>query len=489
MTETHTLSLCEARKLLADGGCKPSELVRNSLDRIRATEPQINACITVCEEQAMREAEQQDALLGTAEAADKPLFGIPVTVKDAFCTTGIATTCASRMLENFIPYYNAHAVDLLREAGAIIVAKTNQDEFAMGSSTQFSVFGPTRNPWDVSCVPGGSSGGSAASVAACQAFGSLGSDSGGSIRQPAGLCGCVGIKPTYGRISRFGVVAYASSFDQVGTFGRNVQDASLLLQTVAGYDPRDATSSVVETPVAPEAFPPDLRGKTLGLPTEFWEQDLSSEVEARCREAVARARDLGATIVELSLPHLRYSVAAYYILASGEASTNLARFDGVRYGLRAGEEDGLVPMYVASRSQGFGVEVKRRILLGTYALSAGYYEAYYKKASQIRRLVVEDYEKALEKCDALLAPVSPVTAWKLGEYINDPLTSYKMDILTLGLNLAGLPGVSLPAGLGTESGMPVGLQISGRAFDEQGILSIAGTLERALPAIGMPPCA
>ena len=489
MTQLHTCTLVEARELVASGKCTPSELVRTSLDRIHSTDATLNACITVCDEQARHHAARLDAIACTDEAKDMPLLGIPVTVKDAFCTKEVATTCASHMLEGFVPPYNAHVIDLLQKAGAVIVAKTNLDEFAMGSSTEFSAYGGTCNPWDTACVAGGSSGGSAASVAACQAYGSLGSDTGGSIRQPAGFCGCVGIKPTYGRVSRYGMVAYASSFDQAGVLGRNVRDASLLLNVIAGYDPRDATSSLVDSPVVPDSIPSDLKGKILGLPKEFWDKGLSPEVESQCRAAVERARELGAKIVEISLPHLQYSVAAYYILASAEASTNLARFDGVRYGLRAGEDEGLVGMYIASRSRGFGMEVKRRILLGTYVLSSGYYDAYYRKASQIRRLILEDYEKALGQCDALLAPVSPVTAWKFGEFKDDPLTSYKMDILTLGLNLAGLPGLSLPVGLGKESNMPVGLQISGKAFDEMGIIAIAGALEGVLPPLGMPTCA
>jgi aspartyl-tRNA(Asn)/glutamyl-tRNA(Gln) amidotransferase subunit A len=389
------------------------------------------------------------------------------------------------MLEDFIPPYDAFVVRRLKEAGAIIVAKTNLDEFAMGSSTEFSAFSTTANPWDTSRVPGGSSGGAAASIVAQQAYGALGSDTGGSIRQPAGLCGCVGIKPTYGRVSRYGAIAYASSFDQVGPLARNIADCAQMLSVIAGYDPQDATSA--DYPVGDyvaAAQRRDLRGITLGLPGEYWSEGLAPEVALVCRAAVEQARLLGAKVVDVSLPHLPYSVAAYYILTSAEASANLARFDGLRYGLR--EEGDLLATYIASRSHGFGEEVKRRVLLGAYALSAGYYDAYYTKAAQVRRLIRQDFQVALEQCDALLAPASPVTAWKFGFFLEEPLAAYKMDILTSSLNLAGLPGLSLPVGLGADSKLPVGMQIFGRAFDEAGIIGIGAALESALPRIGAP---
>jgi aspartyl-tRNA(Asn)/glutamyl-tRNA(Gln) amidotransferase subunit A len=425
--------------------------------------------------------------LKPADIAHQPLWGIPVAVKDVFCTRDMPTTCASRMLEHFIPPYDAFVVERLRKAGAIIVAKTNMDEFAMGSSSEQSAFGPTSNPWNIRAVAGGSSGGSAAAVTAMQVYGALGSDTGGSIRQPAALCGCVGLKPTYGRISRYGGIAYASSFDQPGPMARTVEDCALLFSVIGGYDARDAMSAALPMPDVAEGFRRgDLAGVTLGLPKEYWDEGLSPEVANACRNAVRIARDRGAAIVDISLPNLRYSVAAYYILASAEAASNLARFDGIRYGLREGEEQGLLNMYTASRSQGFGEEVKRRILLGTYALSAGYYDAYYKKASQARRLILNDFETALGSCDALLAPVTPVAAWTKGSFSNDPLTAYKMDILTISLNLAGLPGLALPVGLGETSRMPVGVQLMGRPFDEAGLLSIGRALEDALPACGSP---
>jgi len=485
MTELYTLSLSEIRDKLASGQVSPSQAVASCLARIADTEPKINACLTICADEARKEAQELEA---QGHDPQKKLWGIPVTVKDVLCTRGVRTTAASRMLENFIPPYDAFVVQALKKAGAIILAKTNLDEFAMGSSTEFSAFGPTANPWDTSCVPGGSSGGSAASVAARQAFGSLGSDTGGSIRQPAGLCGCVGIKPTYGRVSRYGAIAYGSSFDQVGPLARNVKDASLILDVIAGYDPKDAASADIPVPdfTAAAHSRADLAGLTLGLPQEYWQEGLSPEVEKACRTAVDKAKALGATIREVSLPHLSYGVAAYYVLASAEASTNLARFDGMRYGNRPEQDLDLTQSYVDSRSKAFGEEVKRRILLGTYTLSSGYYDAYYTKAARVRRLILEDFEKALEKCDALLAPASPTTAWKFGAYTDDPLTAYKMDILTLSLNLAGLPGLSLPVGLGENSGLPVGMQIFGRAFDECGIISIGAALEKALPDVGSP---
>ena len=489
MTSPLSLSLCQVRDKLARDEIRPTDLVDACLDRIAATEPKLRACITVCADQARAEAKALEK--SCASGPRPPLWGVPLTVKDVLCTKGVRTTAASRMLENFVPPYDAFVVRRLKEAGAVILAKTNLDEFAMGSSTEFSAFAATANPWNLDCVPGGSSGGSAASTAAGQAFGSLGSDTGGSIRQPAALCGCVGIKPTYGRVSRHGAIAYGSSFDQVGPLARTVDDCALLLKVIAGHDPKDAQCADLAVPdyaaPAPAKDPAaPLAGLTLGLPDEYWREGLSPEVQTACRAAVDKARALGAAVKKLSLPHLSYGVAAYYILASAEASTNLARFDGLRFGRREGKDDSLIDTYVASRSHGFGEEVKRRILLGTYTLSSGYYDAYYTKASKVRRLILEDFEGALSQCDALLAPACAVTAWKFGAFTRDPLTAYKMDLLTLGLNLAGLPGLSLPVGLGADSGLPVGMQIMGRAFDESGIFAIARALESALPPLGQP---
>lgn len=484
MTTLHSLTLADMRDRLASGVARPTEALEASLARIRETEPALRACLTVCETEARAVAAAQEK---NGPEPEKALWGIPIALKDVLCTKGVRTTAASRILENFVPPYDAFVVERLKEAGAVIVAKTNMDEFAMGSGTDFSAFQSTANPWDTTRVPGGSSGGSAASVAAMQVFGSLGSDTGGSIRQPAGLCGCVGIKPTYGRVSRYGAIAYGSSFDQIGPLARTVKDCAILLSVIAGYDPKDATSADMTVPDYEKAADRrSLAGVTLGLPEEYWREGLHPEVAEVCQKAVATAKELGATIKEVSLPHLPYGVAAYFILASAEASTNLARYDGMRYGRRAASETGLEETYVASRSQGFGEEVKRRILLGTYALSSGYYDAYYTKAAKVRRLILQDFSRALEDCDALLAPASPVTAWKLGAFLQDPLATYKMDLLTLSLNLAGLPGLCLPAGLGNESRLPVGLQIFGRAFDEHGVIGIASALEAALPPIGSP---
>jgi aspartyl-tRNA(Asn)/glutamyl-tRNA(Gln) amidotransferase subunit A len=479
----YSLTLAEAHDRVSEGRITPSALVDACFARIARTEKKIHACITLCEQEARQLAADMD---GKAPDPSKPLWGIPVTVKDAICTRGIRTTAGSRMLENFVPPYDAFVIRRLKDAGAIITAKTNMDEFAMGSSTEFSAFFATSNPRDTTRVPGGSSGGSAASVVAGQCFASLGTDTGGSIRQPAGLCGCVGIKPTYGRVSRYGAVAYGSSFDQIGPLARTVKDCALVLSVIAGYDPEDATScDVPPQDYAGAADRKGLEGITLGLPAEYWREGLSAETAAVCRAAVDTAVGLGASVRKVSLPNLAYSIAGYYILASAEASTNLARYDGMRYGLRVAGKD-LRESYTATRSAGFGPEVKRRILLGAYALSSGYYDAYYDKAARVRRLIAEDFASALKHCDALLAPVSPVTAWKLGSMVEDPLALYKMDILTLGLNLAGLPGISLPAGIGPDSGLPVGLQIIGGAFDEAGVIGIAAALESALPKLGAP---
>ena len=485
MSTLHTLSLVDVRDKLAAGKVKAAHVLEACLTQIHETEPKLHACLTVCDKEARDTARELDEQ-GPPDPP-KALWGVPLSVKDVLCTKGVRTTAASRMLEYFVPPYDAHVVERLKAAGAVIVSKTNMDEFAMGSTTEFSAFTPTANPWDTSRVPGGSSGGSAAAVAAMQCFGSLGSDTGGSIRQPAALCGCVGIKPTYGRVSRYGAIAYGSSFDQVGPMARSVKDCAVLLSVIAGYDERDATCA--RKPVYDYVAATDklsLGGMTLGLPTQYWGEGLSPEVEKACKAAIDAARDLGATIKEVSLPHQPYTVATYHILTAAEASTNLARFDGMRYGLREGDGDDLTACYTASRSKGFGDEVQRRILLGTYTLSAGYYDAYYTKAAKVRRLILRDFEDALQGCDALLAPAIPRTAWKMGSLMGDPLAAYKMDLLTLGLNLAGLPGISFPVGLGGESRLPVGMQIFGRAFDEAGIIGIAAALESALPALGEP---
>jgi aspartyl-tRNA(Asn)/glutamyl-tRNA(Gln) amidotransferase subunit A len=395
------------------------------------------------------------------------------------------------MLQNFTPCYDAFVVKRLREAGAIILGKTNMDEFAMGSSTEFSAFGPSRNPWDPTRAPGGSSGGSAASVAACQCFASLGSDTGGSIRQPAAFCGCVGLKPTYGRVSRYGGIALASSLDQIGPLARNVEDCALVLSVIAGHDPRDATSSPLPADDYMTALKnrKNLKGMRIGLPGEFLTQGVSEEMEHACREALDLAQQLGAEIVPVSLPLTHLATAVYYIILTAEASSNLARFDGVRYGHRAQGAQSPEKLYVRTRSEAFGEEVKRRIMLGTYVLSAGYYDAYYKKAAQVRRLIQHNFEAAFKQCDIICGPVAPLTAWHLGEQDQDPLSLYLRDVYTLPVNLAGLPALSLPTRLGTQSRMPTAVQLIGRPFDEAVLLSAAHVLFTALPQPGLPPTA
>lgn len=482
-------SLITIQHRLATSELRVREVVQACLERIDALEPQVHAFITRMDEQAMALAQAMDAVGPSPEAlSGKPLWGVPVVVKDVFSTRGVRTTCGSRMLENYVPCFDAVAIKKLKDAGAIILGKVNMDEFAMGSSTENSAYGPTRNPWDVSKVPGGSSGGSAAAVAAHMAYGALGTDTGGSIRQPASFCGLVGIKPTYGRVSRYGVVAYASSLDQVGPMARTVEDTALLLRVIAGHDPKDSTSVDLPVPDYPALLSQrtDLSGLKIGLPGEYWGEGVDPEVAAACREAVSLAEQLGAKCVPVSLPHTAYAVAVYYIVATAEASSNLARFDGIRYGYRDKQAQELIEMYRASRNHGFGEEVQRRIMLGVYALSSGYYDAYYKKAAQVRRLLQQDFIKAFEGCDIICGPVSPTTAFGLGEKINDPLTMYLSDIFTISLNMAGLPGLSLPVGLAARSRLPVGLQLIGPAFSEGLLLQAARILERNLPTLPLP---
>lgn len=481
----YTLTLAEIRDALLRGECSAVELTKACLKRIADTDHALNACVSTREAHALEEATNLDKL---GPDASKPLWGIPVSVKDCITVKGTRTTCGSRMLENFVPFYDAFAVKKLKEAGAIIIAKTNMDEFAMGSSSETSYFGPVRNPRDTSRVPGGSSGGSAAAVASGQVFAALGTDTGGSIRQPAAFCGCVGIKPTYGRVSRFGAVAYASSLDQIGPMARSVEDCAIMLSAIAGHDPQDSTSDPgqVQNYHAASLQQQDLKGVTLGIPKEFWGEGMADGVRKVCLAAVEKAKELGAQIVEVSMPHVLQSVAVFYIIATAEASSNLARFDGVRYGYRVPDPKDLADLYIRSRTEGFGEEVRRRIMLGTYTLSSGFYDAYYKKAAQVRRLIQQDYHAALEQCDALIAPVSPVSPWKLGEISNDPLKMYLMDIFTLSLNLAGLPGLSLPVGTDPETNMPTGMQLMGKAFEENTLFTIGSVLEKAFGRMEVP---
>ncbi len=473
----HSLSLAEVRTALAHGDMKAEDVVAACLARTEATEKHIHALITRDDAAALELARNMDK---QGPNSTQALWGVPVTIKDAICTKGLTTTVGSQILHNFVPFYDAHVVQKLREAGAIILGKNNMDEFAMGSSTENSAFFSTHNPWSLSCVPGGSSGGSAASVTAGQCFASLGTDTGGSIRQPASLCGCVGLKPTYGRVSRYGVIAYGSSLDQVGPLARSVEDCALMLQSIAGHDPRDSTSDPRAVPNFDVHVRKDLKGLRVGVPKEFFAEGLDAEVHAACHKALECMKALGAELIDISLPHTKESIATYYIVAMAEASSNLARYDGIRYGARAEGTQSLLELFVRSRSEGFGQEVQRRIMLGTYVLSSGYYDAYFRKAAQVRRLIRQDYLDALQKCDVICGPVSPVAAWPIGSISDDPLKMYLMDIYTLSLNLAGLPGLSLPVTLGADSHLPIGIQLLGAAFAEEALLSIGHVLERAL---------
>jgi aspartyl-tRNA(Asn)/glutamyl-tRNA(Gln) amidotransferase subunit A len=478
MKELTDLTLREARDLLGTRDVSSVELTQAVLDRCFSLDNDVRAYLTLTPELALEQAADADRIRAGLGAEDLPsLLGIPLAVKDILCLEGVPTTCGSRILEDYTPPFSATSVEKLQQAGAVILGKTNTDEFAMGSSTENSAFFPTRNPWDLSRVPGGSSGGSAAAVAAGMAFGALGSDTGGSVRQPAALCGVVGLKPTYGRVSRWGLVAFASSLDQVGCLARTVADTAVLFGAVAGYDPRDSTS--VNTPVPDHlAFlTNDVRGLRIGVPREYFIDGMQPEVEAAVRAAIATLADLGAEIMDVSLPHTEYALPVYYLIAPAEASANLARYDGVRYGLSRQGAD-LWDSYRQTRGQGFGPEVKRRIMLGTYALSAGYYDAYYLKASQVRTLIRRDFDQALAKCDVLVAPTTPTTAFKLGEKTDDPLQMYLEDVFTLALSLAGLCGLSLPCGF-DPMGLPIGLQIMGGAFDEATVLRVAHTYEQA----------
>jgi len=481
------LSIHEARQQLDDGNISAAQLTESVLERIGEVEPAVNAYITLCPDSARRQAEAADRAIAEKKAG--PLTGIPLAVKDLICTREHPTTCASRMLADFIPPYDATVMEKLNQAGAVLVGKTNMDEFAMGSSTENSAFKITKNPWNTNRIPGGSSGGSAAAVAADMCLGSLGSDTGGSIRQPASHCGVVGVKPTYGRVSRYGLVAFASSLDQIGPIAGNVEDAAILLEAIAGYDPRDSTSIDRPVPAYREAFADDITGLTIGIPREYMETEgLDPEVADAVNRAVEIFRSAGAACIDISLPHTHHAVAAYYLVAPAEASSNLARYDGVKYGFRdASAKNDLKEMYTETRSKGFGAEVRRRILLGTYALSSGYYDAYYKKASQVRTLIRQDFAGAFERCDVILSPVAPTAAFPIGEKADDPLQMYLSDIFTLSANMAGVPGLSVPCGF-TASGLPVGLQLTGNHFAEGAILHAAWAFEQIADVrAGKPP--
>lgn len=460
------------------GECTARQLTGKVLAHIRATDNSINAYITVDEEGACQQADLIDKKIASGQSVG-PLAGIPIGIKDVLCTKGLRTTCASKILDNFIPPYDATVITRLRNADAIILGKLNMDEFAMGSSNENSSFGTVKNPHDHTRVAGGSSGGSAAAVASEEAFMTLGSDTGGSIRQPASFCGTVGLKPTYGRVSRYGLIAYASSLDQVGPLTRNVEDAALLLNVIAGHDPSDSTSANEPVPNYTADLDKGVEGLTIGIPKEYFADGLEDDVRQAVMAGIASLEKNGAKIREISIPtagHAAYTIAAYYIIATAEASSNLSRFDGVKYGFRA-EASNLTEMYTQSRSQGFGAEVKRRIMLGTYALSAGYYDAYYRKAQQVRTLIKQDFDNAFSSCDLLASPVSPTPAFKIGEKTDDPLQMYLSDIYTVSVNLAGIPGISVPCGKSSE-GLPIGLQLLGNTFSEHTLLQAAHVIER-----------
>lgn len=474
--KVHDLTIRELHDRLRRGDLTSTELTQALFDRIEDTDGKIGAYLTVCRDRGMAEARAADARLADGDASSK-LLGIPFALKDVLLTDGVPTTCASRMLQGFTPPFDATAVRRLKEAGAVLLGKTNMDEFAMGSSTENSGFSVTRNPWNPDRVPGGSSGGSAAAVAAGQCVAALGTDTGGSIRQPAAFCGVVGLKPTYGRVSRFGVVAYASSLDQVGPITRDVSDCALALRAIAGHDPADSTSVDAPVPDYAAELSRGASGLRVGVPREYFAAGMQPEVEQAVRQGVREIEKAGAEAVEVSLPRTGYAVAAYYVIATAEASSNLARYDGMRYGPRAQAED-LTSTYTKSRSQGFGPEVKRRIMLGAYVLSAGYYDAYYLKAQKARTLVRQDFESVLRQCDAIVAPTTPTTAFRIREMTEDPLRMYLSDIFTIPANLAGLPALSLPCGF-DRAGLPIGMQIIGRPFDESTVLRLGHAFEQA----------
>lgn len=470
-------SIRELHLQLTSKARSATEITQETLERVHQLEPTLHSFLTITADQAIAQAKSIDAKIAAGEDIGL-LAGIPVGIKDNLCTKGISTTCGSHILENFLPPYESTVTQKLAGAGAVMVGKTNMDEFAMGSSTENSAYQVTANPWDITRVPGGSSGGSAAAVAADECVASLGSDTGGSIRQPASFCGVVGLKPTYGLVSRFGLVAYASSLDQIGPFGRSVEDAAILLGAIAGYDPKDSTSLKVEVPDYTQYLIPDLKGKRVGVITETFGEGLDGVVADAVHKAIQQLKDLGATVQEISCPRFRYGLPTYYVIAPSEASANLARYDGVKYGFRSKEAENLISMYTQTRAKGFGAEVKRRIMIGTYALSAGYYDAYYLKAQKVRTLIKQDFEKAFESVDVLVCPTAPTTAFKAGEKTADPLSMYLSDLMTIPVNLAGLPGLSLPCGF-DDRGLPIGLQIIANVLREDQMFQVAYAYEQA----------
>ncbi|MGB6410826.1 MAG: Asp-tRNA(Asn)/Glu-tRNA(Gln) amidotransferase subunit GatA [Candidatus Deferrimicrobiaceae bacterium] len=481
----HEWTLLTAAKAVRDKKISSRELTRALLSRIERINPKINAYVTVLPEAAMREAEARDEEIARGIVRG-PLHGVPVAIKDIFCTKGIRTTCASRILKDFDPPYDATVVERIRAAGAVLLGKQNMDEFAMGSSTETSCFGPVLNPWATDRIPGGSSGGTAAAVAAGTCFAGVGTDTGGSIRQPASLCGVVGMKPTYGRVSRYGMIAFASSLDQGGPIARTVPDAAVVLAAIAGYDRRDSTSVDIPVPDYVAATGRGVKGMRVGLPREYFTEGQDASVKAAVTKALTSLISLGAEGVEISLPHTGYALSTYYIIAPAEASSNLARYDGVRYGYRADGAKGLIEMMSRTRAEGFGEEVKRRVMIGTYALSAGYYDAYYGKAQKVRTLLRRDFNEAFARVDVILTPTAPTPAFRLGEKVDDPLTMYLSDIYTIPANLAGIPGISVPCGMSPD-GLPIGAQLLGKHFDEESLLAAAAAIEREIPLRRVAP--
>ena len=475
MPELNWLSIKEAHDQLTSKQISSVELTQSCLDRIDDVEDQVQSFLAITPEIALAQAAVADRMLAAGEGG--PLTGVPVQIKDVMCTEGVPTTCASRMLENFVPVYNATVVDKLINQGAVMLGKGNMDEFAMGSSCENSAFHPTHNPWDLDRVPGGSSGGAAASVASGETIFALGSDTGGSVRQPASLCGVVGLKPTYGMVSRYGLIAFASSLDQIGPVGRSVQDCALVLNAIAGHDPRDATSVAREPQDYTATLGQDIKGLRLGVPEEYFLDGMEPGTRKTIDEALAKLESLGATIKPVSLPTTRYALACYYIIAPSECSANLARYDGVKYGYSYQETNDMWEALEKTREYGFGPEVTRRVMLGTYALSSGYYDAYYLKAQQARTLIRQDFDRVFQEVDALVTPTSPVTAFKIGEKTGDPVQMYLIDVCTLPVNIAGLPGLSVPCGF--SDGLPVGMQLIGPHFSEDTLLRTAHAYEAA----------
>jgi len=473
--ELYKLTIHELKEKLKKQEISAKELTLDFFKRIERVDKDVHSFITITKNDALKQAEEAEKRIINGD--NLPLLGIPLAIKDLICIKGARNTCGSKMLSNYIPPYDATVIKKLRESGAVFLGKLNMDEFAMGSSTETSHFGVTRNPWDLKTIPGGSSGGSAAAVAADECAGSLGSDTGGSIRQPAAMCGVVGLKPTYGRVSRFGLVAFASSLDQIGPITKDVTDTAILMNIISGRDPLDSTSADIPVPDFTRSLRNDVKGLKIGIPKEYFVEGMDVEVEKSVKDAIELFKRFGAEIKDVSLPHADYAISTYYVIAPAEASSNLARYDGVKYGYRTNNRENLLGMYKKTRQDGFGTEVKRRIMLGTYALSSGYYDAYYLKAQKVRTLIKKDFDEALKICDILLTPTAPTPAFKIGEKFDNPIQMYLSDIFTISINLAGVPAISIPCGF-SNKGLPIGLQIIGKHFDEETLIRAAYTFEQ-----------